>query len=179
MCGYNKISSNLGLTFLEILVALFILTISLLGFFQMFNTSIETSYRAKQELIAINLARGLLAEIVSKDFVDPDDPSRTSLGRDTVDGESTRNTFDDVDDYDYFRNNPENPPYTVGGEPLNGTGGRPDYSAFTRTVTVSYCDISGNNIIVVGGPTDYKHITVTAGGPYVRDISVDEVKVRE
>lgn len=154
-------------------MALFILSLALLGLFQMFNTALDSSYRATQESVAMNLGRGLMAEVMSKNFADPTQPNNP-LGKDT--GETTRNTFDDVDDYNNYS---DSPPVTVGGTPMNGTGGTPDYSRFTRSVRVVYCNIVGNNIVEVSpGPTDYKKVTVTSSGPYVRDISIDEVKAK-
>lgn len=162
-----------GLTFLEIVMALFILSLALLGLLQMFNAALDSSFRANQEIIATNLSRGLMAEVMSKNFSDPEEPNNP-LGKDTA--ETIRNTFDDVDDYN---NHSESPPVTIGGAPMDGTGGAPDYSRFTRSVRVVYCNIVGNDIVEVSpGPTDYKKVTVTSSGPYVRDISIDEVKTK-
>ncbi|MFH1777102.1 MAG: hypothetical protein ABH952_06050 [Candidatus Omnitrophota bacterium] len=164
-----------GLTFLEIIIALSLFTIALLGIFQMFNMALNAGYRATQETIATNLARGLMNEIMSKNFEDPMEPG-TDIGPNTE--EITRSHFDDVDDYHGLT---ESPPVTVGGADMDGTGEPPlpDYSDFTRNVTVVYCNIDGaNNIVVSGSPTNYKQIKVTVSGPYTRDILIDAVKAR-
>lgn len=168
-----------GFTFLEIVVALFILTIVLVGFLQIFNIAMDASYRARQETIATNLGRGLIAEIMTKNFTDPV-PGCFTLGPEA--GETNRSTFNDVDDYkDYY----EAPPLggisgDLGASSMNGSGGTPDYSRFSRGMSVSYCNISGNNISDVGAgtPTDYKHIKVTVNGPYASNITVDEIKAK-
>lgn len=173
--GFDK-----GLTFLEIVIALFLFAVAMLGFLQIFNTALDASHRATQEIIATNLARGLMAEIMSKNFEEPgSDPANPpSLGPDS--GELSRSDYDDVDDWYAGGLWSESPPVTVGGDPMDGTvPGVPNYSGFTRSVNVGYCTIDGsNNIIPDPGPTEYKHITVTASGPYVRDVIVDEVKTR-
>lgn len=177
--------NNKGFTFLEILISLSILTIALLGFFQIFNTALNSSYRATQEMIATNLARGLMAEIMSKNFADSLDPTPAALGPDGTESRhgGVGNAFDDVDDYNNCTDGP--PPYTIGGLPMNGTAGMPNYSGFTRSVTVQYCeaDDATDSIIPRGsGYQDHYHklITVTVSGPYVsRGITIDEVKAKE
>ncbi len=167
-----------GFTFLEIVIALSIFAVAMLGFFQILRTAMVSSYRATDELIATNLARGLMAEIISKDFADPQQPMN-DLGLDSA--EAARNDFDDVDDYDGLN---ESPPYTPEADPMNGGGPppRPNYSGFSRTVNVVFCDISGSDIVEVAGTdydtSDYKKITVTVSGPYARGIVLDELKTR-
>lgn len=169
-----------GLTFLEIVIALSILTIALVGYFQIFNTALNSNHRATQEIIATNLARGLMAEIMSKEFVEPGsgDPP-PALGPDS--GETDRfNGFDDVDDYHGLS---ESPPITVGNVVMDGTiPGVPNYSNFTRSVEVTYCTIIGitsenRNVVPDVGPTDYKQITITVSGSYLKDLKIIELKI--
>lgn len=157
---------------MEIVISLSLFAVAIVGFLQIFNTALDSHYRATQEIITTNLARGLMAEIMSKNFVEPGsaDPP-PALGPDP--GELDRNDFDDVDDYHGFS---ESPPYTVGALPMDGTGATANYSDFTRSVTVEYLD---ENLQPDPGATDYKKVTVTVSGPYVRDISLVEVKVRQ
>lgn len=153
---------------MEIVIALSILSVALLGFFQMFNTAVDSSYRATQENIAINLGRGLIAEIMSKNFADPQQPNNP-LGLDTGEVALARNTFDDVDDYNGYS---DGPPVAVGGAAMDG----PNYSRFSRSVSVVCCDISGINIVNVACPSHYKRIMVTVSGPYVSNMSIEEIK---
>lgn len=161
---------NQGFTYLEILMAFLILSVTLLGLFEIFNIALNATHRAIQENIAMNLARGLMAEVMSKNFADPASAATATLGPEA--GEIGRSTFDDADDYNGYS---ETPPVSINGTPMVG----PDFSQFTRQVRVVYCNISGNNITEVSpGPTDYKKITVTVSSPYVRNISIDELKVK-
>jgi hypothetical protein len=165
-----------GLTFLEVVFALFILTVALLGFSQIFNTAQQSSGRANHEIIASNLAGGLMAEIMSKNFTDPETPG--SFGSEEG---TNRYDFDDVDDYDDWS---ESPPKTAGKPAgggyldMDGTSGTPNYSNYSRTVIVKFGKIQGNDIVDVDDiePTDYKKVTVTVSGPYGKDISIIELK---
>jgi type II secretory pathway pseudopilin PulG len=173
MCVFN----NKGLTFLEIIVAFFIFSVTMVGFFQIFNTALDSSYRASRKIIAINLARGLMAEVMTKDFVEPGsgDPP-PALGPDGTETRfgSSGSVYDDVDDYDGLI---ETPPRTIDNLAMDGTAGTPDYSDFSRSVSVVYIDEVGGTFQQVAGPTDYKQITVTVSGPYLSDTNIDEVKV--
>lgn len=162
-----------GLTFLEIVISLFILTIAMLGYSQIHRTALESGHRAIREIIATNLTRGLIAEIMSKDFEEPGSPG--SFAREEADN---RYLFDDVDD---FHNWSELPPITIGipptgGQPMDGTvAGVPDYSDFTREVKVKNIDCDDGSD-AADGSTDCKEVRVTVSGPYVRDIDLVEVK---
>lgn len=168
---------------MEIIISFLILTVAMLGYSQIYRASLDSSYRATREIIATNVARAFMAEIMSKNFEEPGsgDPP-PALG---PDGTETRfgsngNAYDDVDDYDYFESNPENPPVTVAGDPMDGTGGTPNYSDFSRSVSVKYVDLlpDGTYVDDPPGNTDYKKVTVTVSGPYVKDIIIDEVKAK-
>lgn len=163
--------NNKGLTFLEIIIALSVFSFALVGYFQIFRTALDGNNRATQEITAVNLARGLMAEIMSKNFEEPGQPD--SFGREEG---NNRYEFDDVDDYDTWS---ESPPVTVGipGLPMDGTAETPDYSKFTRSVEVIYCIIDGgNNFIPDAGPTEFKQITVTVSGPYLREVNIVGIK---
>ncbi|MFH1622218.1 MAG: prepilin-type N-terminal cleavage/methylation domain-containing protein [Candidatus Omnitrophota bacterium] len=171
---------NRGLTFLEMLISLMIFSIAMLGYFQMFNVAINSQLRTKQEIIGANLARALMSEILVKEFKDPTEPLNP-LGPDT--GETNRILYDDVDDYD--DGSIENPPRTIDGTPMNGAGVTPDYSDFSRSAIVEYCEIIDNPDPtpddVLCGPakplSDYKKVTVTVTGSYLADITIDELSV--
>ncbi len=177
MLKYNKMKFTKGLTFLEIVISLSIFAVALVGLLQIVNTALNSSYRAGQEIIGTNIASGLLAEIMSKNFVDPDNPTNP-LGPDPLVPTETRNggvnAFDDVDDYNGYT---ESPPLTEDNRVMDGTEDLPNCAKFTRSVTVTYCDISGTNDITdVVGPTNYKHIKVTVIGPYLRSVIIHGVK---
>jgi len=169
-----------GFTFLEIIIALTILSVALLGFSQIFSTALNASYRAAQESIATNLGRGLMAEIMSKNFVeDPTMNPPPALGPDGTESRfgGSGNAFDDVDDYHGYS---ESPPISVGGLPMDGTAGTPDYSKFSRSVSVKYVDFlaDGTYNDNPSGNTNYKKVTVTVNSPYARNIIIEEVKAK-
>ena len=173
-----------GLSFLELIIALSIISVGLVGLIQASNTALELYYRTSRQIIATNLAKSLLAEIISRDFVDPDDPTNTILGPNMGSSQmetrcgSAGNVFDDVDDYN---GTSENPPRTVNGTVMNGTAGTPDYSYFTRNATVIYVNFLADNTYdetQPQTPTDYKKITATATVSKVKNISVYGYKTK-
>jgi prepilin-type N-terminal cleavage/methylation domain-containing protein len=161
-----------GLSFIEILIALTIFSVAMVGQFQFFNVSLDAQLRAKQEIISTHLAVGLMAEIMAKNFAE-DTGDSYALGPDT--GETGRSIFDDIDDY---HNLDETPPVTIGGLLLDGSGGRPNYTGFRRRVTVWYCSITGTTINCASSEpkSSYKQVTVTLSGPHVKDIIVKQLK---
>jgi len=166
----NFIQNRKGMTFLEIMVGFALAAIALGGMFQLLQMSLNVSYRANQEIIATNLASGLMAEIMSRDFVEAGLSCSPTyiLGIDSGESISIRSTFDDVDDYNGYN---ESPPCYVNGTQMEG----PYYSAFRRSVIVDFADET-NNFASTGSCTEYKLVTVTVTGPYVRPISISEVK---
>jgi len=171
MFKFNKIKSCKGLTFLETLFALIILAVAMVGYSQIFSIAIKSSSRAKHDIIALNLAAGLLAEIMARDFEEAGSPG--SFTREEGDN---RYEFDDIDDY---HNWSENPPKTAGKSSgggyldMNGTSGTPNYSKYTRSVVVSFAILEDDGDVVDdAGPTDYKKVTVTVSSPFGKDVSV-------
>lgn len=182
-CFFRK---RTGLTFLEVIITLTLYAVAFLGFFQLFNVALDASHRVNQEVIAANLARGLIVEIMLQPFVDLEDPGVTTLGPDA--GEVGRGTFDDVDDYDGYSDGPPNTvaPVTIGGDLLDGSGvpPRPDFSDFTRIVDVYYCQDDGSgNIIATGNggndpPYDWKCVSVETVAPPLNAFSIVELKIQ-
>lgn len=163
-----KLANREGLTFLEVGIAISLFAVVMLGFFQLFNIAVNSSYRATRQIIVTNLCRGLMAEIMSKEFSDPEDPNNVALGLNA--GEVSRSDFDDVDDYDDWS---ESPPITIGGDPMNGMGGSPNYLGFTRSVEVSYVN---ENMEFSPTATDYKEIVVAVTASFVKDAQIIGIK---
>jgi len=175
--------SKKGLSFLEIIFALTILTVGIIGLIQSSGTTMRANIKASQEIVATSLARGLLAEVISKNFSDPQYPTNTSLGPNP--GNTTMETrhgavgdnFDDVDDYN---GTTEAPPETVNGTVMNGTAGTPDNSLFSRNVSVKYVDFLSDGTYVEnpGGVTTYKKVTVTVTAPGGKAHTIDAIKTQ-
>jgi MSHA pilin protein MshD len=108
-----KLSNSAGITLVELVVTVVILSIALLGIVATLNTGVSQSSNTLFELRATSLAQAYLDEILSKKFdersrirgippcVDPMLPGRNCSATLGTDGsESARTSFDDVDDYD-------------------------------------------------------------------------------
>jgi len=157
-----------GLSLLEIIVGMTLTVIALLAMFELLQMSLNVSYRAQQEIIAINLARGLMGEITSRNFWEAGmDCGSVNLGRDN--GETVRSDFDDVDDYNGWF---ESPPQYPNGTLMNGLAGTLDYTGFNRSVEVRFVDENLQD----SGCSDFKLISVTVQGPYVRPITLRQVR---
>lgn len=169
MRGSNRIITLIkGLTFLEVLLALSIFAVIFVGISQGVMVVLETSRRTTQETIAINLRGALMSEIAVKNFSDPQDPYNTSIGPNTGE-DNNRTLFDDIDDYHGYSDGP--PPITVGGLAMDGTVGTPNYTGFSRSVSV----INDNATFPVP-LNESKRITVNVTTPDGRVYSKYEYK---
>ena len=154
-----------AISFLEIIISLSLISIAILGTWQVLEVGMMSVYKNNQEVIATNLARGLMAEIMAKPFFDPQDPTNTALG---LNGETTGNklTFDDVDDYNLYN---ETTPKTIAGVSMDY------YNGFSRSVTVDY--VNQDMIFSDNSPTDFKRVTVTVTAAGIANTVLVEVKV--
>ena len=171
---YNK----KALTLLEIVISLSIIAIVFVGIGTAFGVVMNGLKKSNLELIATNLARGLMAEIMSKNFCDPTacDPSR--LGTESGEVSNDKTTFDDVDDYKgYIEVNPLAPDNQLIDV------GMPNVD-FRRYADCGYADEIGGRMDIQGiPPTNYKLITVTVrpvisgtGTLLMSDLILQEVK---
>jgi prepilin-type N-terminal cleavage/methylation domain-containing protein len=85
-----------GFTLIEALMAAVILAVAVGGIVAPIAASYQQTRNVKQTSIALSMAQQLLDEIVARPFTDPTDSS-VVLGPDA--GETTRPTFDNIDDY--------------------------------------------------------------------------------
>ena len=146
--------SNRGFTLIEVLIAVVIFTIGITTLLGAVSTIMRGSSDLENINIATSLVRDLMDEIIGKGF---DDPDGGAFGLEEAE---PRSNFDDVDDYDGWS---KNPPEDVDGTSYDGTDTTPDYSAFTRAVTVE--NVPENNFDIgtpsADGTTDAKRIVVT------------------
>jgi len=145
-----------GMTLLEILFTTVLLTIGTLSLFSAMAIVKKGEVDAEMVSLATVLSRDMMDEILSKAFEDPD-VATGSFGREEA---LPRSNFDDVDDYDTLS---ENPPQSVSGTAYDGTGGTPNDSMFTRSVTVENVPDNNFNTAVASahGSTTSKRIIVT------------------
>ena len=144
-----------GFTFVEILITLVFISIALLAVTSQFPVGLQISETAEDITIETNLAQELLEEIRSLPWKDPNPfNDGNPLGPDP--GEFYRTThFNDVDDYHGLV---EPIPVDLYGNDMDGTGGRPNFSKYSRDVTVTYADTTTLEVSAVQTP--YKRIEV-------------------
>jgi hypothetical protein len=143
-----------GFSFVELLITLMFMTIALLAVTSQFPLGLRVSQTAEDLTVETNLAQELMEEIRGMLYwADPSRPPGTPLG---PDGEADRWSFNDVDDFDGYS---ATPPYDVQGNAMDGTGGRPNLSRYSRSVSVTYADpVTYLSTIAI---TQYKRVTVT------------------
>ena len=143
-----------GFTFVEILITLVFISIALLAVTSQFPVGLRISETAEDITIETNLAQELVEEIRAMSWEDPQEPPWSPLGPDGL-LETGRLHFDDVDDYDSLV---ESPPVDLNGNDMDGTGGRPNFSKYSRDVTVTYADTTTLEVSAIQTP--YKRIEV-------------------
>jgi MSHA pilin protein MshD len=133
-----RILKEKGITLIEMIVIIVVIGIAIPVLMRMWADLALRSTDSEVIADSTFLAGGLMEEIKSKKFVDPQEPSNTLLGPNS--GE-VYPAFDDVDDYNNFTDTPQ-----------------PSYK---RQVWVSYSSLDGASAWKpVGTPTDYKYIKV-------------------
>jgi prepilin-type N-terminal cleavage/methylation domain len=157
-----RFSYNQGLSLIEIMVSLLIVSIGLVGFGMAIPMQKDTIEAMKEERIALLLAKQIMEEIQSKAYEDPD---QTPVLFGFEPGENApRINFDDIDDYDDWN---KNPPQYPDGTILNGENETPDYQNFRRQVVVENVDNSDYSLIRDDGDTASKRVTITVSSTTV------------
>ncbi|MFC1627508.1 hypothetical protein ACFL3H_00160 [Gemmatimonadota bacterium] len=108
----RPLSTQVGFTFVELMITTAFLSIALLAVTIQFPLGLSISQSAEDLTLETNLAQELLEEI-------------KTISWDLIDG------------YDGLS---ENPPEDLGGNPLDGSGGRANLSQYRRDVIVRYAD---------------------------------------
>ena len=93
MCTTRRFapSRSRGFTLIELIFFIVVVTVGLAGVLKVMNVGVAASSDPLVRKQAAALAESVLQEVLQKAYTDPD-PAVTS-------GETTRATFDDVDDY--------------------------------------------------------------------------------
>ena len=157
-----------GFTFIEIVMALAVISLGIIGIVFLFSTALRAVNKDKVKLLSSFVAKDLVEEILTKQW--QESGAGNALGPEAGEARSgtTANTiFDDIDDYNGLV---EQPPLTVEGQAMDGsipqgeTEPLPNYSNFRREVLVEYVD---GDALVVPSPvpgnysTDYKRVSVS------------------
>ena len=140
---------------IEVIVATLISGVVILGALDLMGGAAKTRLASGSNLDGPMLANELLAEVMAKSYEDPEDPGTGELlgvGRES--GETTRNTFDDIDDYFNYS---ESPPLDTSGTPMA------EYTDWTRSVNWNYAQ--RGNLAYALLPSGLTQITVTVTAP--------------
>lgn len=139
MTSDMKPATSKGLTIIEMVVVIVVLGLAIPPLLTMWADVAWRSSRSELLADSTFYAQQLMEEIKSKNFVDPEQPSDTTLG---PNGTETYPNYDDVDDFNGRTDNP--------------------VAGYTRSVTVDYISLSGGSSWQTSGTaTDYKRIIVT------------------
>lgn len=154
-----------GFTYIEVIIALLLLSVCLAPLLIMFPTGSKAAQLAALYTRATNLAEDMMEEIKGKAFEDPD---QTPQWGPEGGGETPRTGYDDVDDYDNWVGEP---PKDINNNTISG------FEDFiSREVDVQYAELNGDTWNGVGdgenGTRDYKMVTVTVKHPDMADVEL-------
>lgn len=148
------ISQSRGFTLLEAMIASMILalaTVAVLGPVMASHQQAEEIDEGSQALV---LAQQLMEEITAKPFADPTD-GNTVMGPEM--DETDRSLFDNVDDYNGYRDRSRSLQARSGANVGDAAGG-----AYERSVNVEYRLSPAGGVVVSG---DFALVTVTVTSP--------------
>ncbi|MDY6843556.1 MAG: type II secretion system protein [Thermodesulfobacteriota bacterium] len=145
--------SQKGISFLEIMASVVIMSILLFGFTFVFTEGRNSINEMGKRRIALCLVQQMTEEIKSQNFEEAID----TFGLEEGESDTSRQDYDDVDDYNGWS---ASPPQRKDGTPMDSIN-PPDYKNFKREVEVA--NVSDDNFTDVqdDGSTDSKRITVT------------------
>jgi type II secretory pathway pseudopilin PulG len=132
-----------GFTLVEALLAAVILAIVVASILLPFTAGAGSQVVEVRQTVAASLAEGLMEEILDKPFEEPNDSDEkpepvTSFGPDV--GETTRDTFSAMDDYDGYTE-PEGSIVDADGEVVDDDAA----AGLSRHVTVAYVYVTGQD----------------------------------
>jgi type II secretory pathway pseudopilin PulG len=130
-----------GATLVEVTVSTALVATVLVAALETLGAASRSHTMATNETDAVNLAECMLAEVMARDYADPE--GGTGFGLDTGETRTLgRTLLDDVDDYDVLD---EAPPVDRSGVPI------PGYTGWTRKTRVRYVnrfrDASGDLVL--------------------------------
>lgn len=158
-----------GFVLVEVSITYLILSLALVALLPVFILAIRAAKSTERIEVATQLSTELLEEIRLRkwDAATPK-PHRHistpgSLGIEKSEIASDKRTFDDIDDFNGWR---EAPPLDPLMRPLTA------FSAYSRDVTVRYVDANMNP---ASGPTDYKQVTACTQAAKMKPLCIDTV----
>jgi prepilin-type N-terminal cleavage/methylation domain-containing protein len=108
-------ASRTGLSLIEVMVSTVLVGVCLVAAMRAFAMTLFTQTGMSDDAVAACLADDLLSEVIQKHYSDPSGASEVQVDGDEVPQQKT--SFDDVDDYHGWK---ENPPQDHSGQPIAG-----------------------------------------------------------
>jgi len=144
-----------GSSMIEVVVASLLTGVVVVGALNVMGGAIKTRTAIATSSEGPLLANELLAEVMSQLYEDPEAPGTGSVfGVGTESGETSRSTFDDVDDYLMYS---ESPPLDSNDLPMM------EYTNWARAVSWVYVKRSDGSFSFM--PTSLTKVTVTVTAP--------------
>lgn len=144
-----------GLTLIELIMFIVIVSVSLAGILLVMNVTVKSSADPVVRKQALAMADAIMDEVLAKDFSNPTGPP---VGFTESSGTcANRTQYDDVSDYDCFKTSSAN---RIGGTDTLGSASIASLSAYSASVDV---DAATSKLGLTGG-TQVKTITVTVTG---------------
>lgn len=125
-----------GFTLIEALLAAAILAMAVTGILMPFTAGAQNEQTDASRTLALSLAQEMMEEILARPFCDPD--GDTSPGPDA--NETSRASFDCIDDYDGF-NEPAGQIAAPDGEIIDGSAA----TGLSRHVKAAYVHVNGQD----------------------------------
>ena len=146
----HRRSSRAAFSLTEVVVSSAIVSVLLVAALQTVAAAGQNRAVMQRRLVARQLTQGLMAEILTKPFADPE--GGFGIGPDLGEIASLRSTFDDLDDYHGWS---AAPPESADGTALG------DYAGWGRSVQVRYVDFASGVPFTPMSSSDFKAITVS------------------
>ena len=148
-------ASRSGLTLVEVSISTLIVGLLMIASLQSVANIGRTWTTTNQLVDGQGLAQELIREILAQGYSDPTDPNATTWGPEA--SESTRATFNDIDDYSGWT---ESPVKDAAGTALTG------YIGWTRTVTVQKLATASYTVLTnIAADQGLRAVTVTVTSP--------------
>lgn len=111
MCTSRARRTQLGFSLVELIIFIVVVSVGIVGILKVMDISVRSSADPMVRKQALALAESILEEVLQKAYCDPDG----------VSGEATRDTKDDVRDFDFISETlPAGPVFTGTPAALNG-----------------------------------------------------------
>jgi prepilin-type N-terminal cleavage/methylation domain-containing protein len=152
-----------GFSLIELCIAIVIIAVGVVVIMQIYANGMISSVNSELYSVGAELGKGLIEEIKSKRFDENFDNNGTtsftpasSLGPEA--GETEKNTFDDVDDFNGWQETP---------------GGYPGYSLSVSVFYTQEADLNAISTVI----TNYKRINLTVSKNGISDINLSTMAV--